>query len=240
MTRNDDQRGTGQKQQATDTGKDPATDMASWKPGSDASSAKDVKAEGDFGVPTGSGTTREREYVSENTKRSDPGTTAPFSHEFEGRRTAGAGARYDGDGSGSGGDLDPDFVGVGTGGSGVAASPPRGTSGPDDSDGSSNEMASGGPALGHNQGGVHRVGGSRRVAGTTFDRAGGDLQSTPLDQGADAATNPAARGDDSFAAEVSTGEAMGEDNPIEPSQESQGLSQDDAQAYPQKDMRGDA
>lgn len=227
MTR-DDNRNDATKQSQGDK------DMASWKPGSDAASAKDVKAEGDFGVPVGSGTTRQREYVSENTKRADPGAAQPFAHEFEGRRTAGAGARYSGDGSGSGGDLDPDVIGVG-GGTGVSASGPGAPRGPDDSDGTSNEMASGGPAAGRNQTGVHRVGGDKRVKGSVTGEA--DVYAGADHQGADAATNPLARGDDSFAAEVSTGEATGNDLSMGPSQETQGLSQEDNQMNgPQKDF----
>jgi hypothetical protein len=207
MTRDQDQ-GTGGKSQA-------AKDMSSWKPGSDAASAKNVGAEGDFGVPAGAGASRERDYVSENTKRSDPGNAMPRSGEEDGVRTTGAGASAGGDGSGSGGDLDPDIVGVGTGGSGVSVSGPSERSGPGDSDGSSAEMASGGPAEGRNQTGVHRVGGSKRVEGTTFSRSLGDASTTGDGQGAASVTNPAARGDDSFAAEISAGEAMGEDNPMD-------------------------
>jgi hypothetical protein len=204
MTRDQDQRGTGQNQQAKD--------MASWKPGSDAASAKDVAGEGDFGVPAGAGPSRERDYVSGNTKRSDPGNSMPRSGETEGLRTSGAGAAAAGDGSGSGGDLDPDFIGVGTGGSGVAMSGPSDRRGPADSDGTSAEMSSGGPAAGRNQSGVHHVGGSKRVQGTTFDRSRGDASTTGDGQGAAAASNPAARGDDAFAGEISQGEALGEDN----------------------------
>ena len=95
-------------------------DMASWRPGSEADQAKNVKADGDFGVPVGSGPSRDRDYVSENTKRSDPGGAMPRSGEDDGgdaARETGAGANAGGVGSGSGGDLDPDFVGV-AGGSG--------------------------------------------------------------------------------------------------------------------------
>lgn len=210
MTRNQDRDATGQ--QAGDEG---AKDMASWKPGSEAAAAKDVAGKGDFGVPVGNGPSRERDYVSENTKRSDPGNAMPRSGEDEGLRTTGAGANAAGDGSGSGGDVDPDFVGVGTG-TGVSISPPGGRVGADDSDGTSAEMASGGPAQGRNQAGVHRVGGSKRISGTTFDRSRGDASTTGDGQGAGSIGNPAARGDDSFAAEISTGEAAGDDNPMPP------------------------
>jgi hypothetical protein len=213
MTRNQDRDATRQQQGEKD--------MASWKPGSDAAGAKDVAGKGDFGVPVGAGPSRERDYVSENTKRSDPGNAMPRSGEEEGLRTTGAGATAGGDGSGSGGDLDPDIIGLGAGGSGVSVAGPadRGDDGvrPGDSDGSVAEMASGGPAEGRNQTGVHHVGGSKRVQGTTFDRSRGDAYTTGDGQGAAAATNPAARGDDAFAGEISAGEAMGEDNPMGPS-----------------------
>ena len=78
-------------------------------------------------------------------------------------------------------------------------------------------MASGGPAAGRNQKGVHHVGGRKRVRGTTFDRSRGDASTTGDGQGAAAVSNPAARGDDSFASEISEGEALGEDNPMGPS-----------------------
>ncbi|HZN66674.1 MAG TPA: hypothetical protein VFB66_15395 [Tepidisphaeraceae bacterium] len=218
-----DQQGM-KKNAATEKGKD----MASWKPGSDAASAKDVKAEGDFGVPAGSGPSRQREYVSENTKMSDPGAAKPRSGEDpDGVRTSGAGWTAEADGSGSEGDIDTDVLGVGTGGTGVAATGPDDTPGPDDSDGTSSEMASGRPAAGRNQTGVGRVGGNKRVKGTTFSRSEGDPSTYTDAQGADAATNPAAQGDDSFAGEVSTGEASGEDNALSPSSDSQGLQQED-------------
>src|SRR2546423_264094 len=155
MTWNQDQNRTRQQQQPKQHGE---KDMASWKPGSDAAGAKDVAGRGDFGVPAGAGASRDRDYVSENTKRSDPGNAMPRSGEEEGLRTTGTGAAAAGDGSGSGGDLDPDILGVGTGGTGVAMSGPSARTGPADSDGTSAEMASGGPAAGRNRKGVHHVG----------------------------------------------------------------------------------
>jgi hypothetical protein len=211
-------------------------DMASWKPGSDAASAKDVGGEGDFGVPEGAGPSRERDYVSQNTKRSDPGNAMPNASEFDGRRTAGAGGKWAGDGSGSGGDLDPDVIGVGTGG-GIAESGPDDRVGADDSDGTSREMASGGPAQGRNQSGVHRVGGNKQVRGSVVQDP--DISQTATGQGAGAVTNPA-RGDDSFAGEVSLGEARGQDAAMRPSQDSQGLFEGDNQAGSQKGFPGDA
>ena len=52
-------------------------DMAHWKPGSESAEAKDVAAKGDFGVPAGAGPSRDRDYVSHNTKASDPGNAHP-------------------------------------------------------------------------------------------------------------------------------------------------------------------
>src|SRR5688500_12217279 len=221
MTRNQDRDTTGQQGKGAGS-----KDMASWKPGSEAAEAKDVAGKGDFGVPVGNGPSLERDYVSGNTKRSDPGNSMPRSGEEEGLRTTGAGANAAGDGSGSGGDLDPDFIGVGTG-TGMSVSGPSDRVGADASDGSSAEMASGGPAEGRNQSGVHRVGGNKRIDGTTFDRSRGDASTTGDGQGADAITNPTFRGDDAFAGEISSGEAAGEDNPMPPGADDPGYTRDD-------------
>jgi hypothetical protein len=178
------------------------------KPGSDANAArKFADGGGDFGVPVDE--VRDREYASKNTKRADPGSALPHAG-LDADRTAGAGGPASGPGSLSGGDLDPDIVGVGTGGSGVAQSGMAGRPpGPDDSDGSSNEMASGGPAKGEgDRSGIGKIGGPTRVHGTVHS-ASDDLTSST---GADAATNPAAN-DDAFAGEVSMGEAAGQDTP---------------------------
>jgi hypothetical protein len=238
MTRDDSQGRTSGSKDASKP-----RDLQSWKPGSEGEAAKDVGGAGDFGVPVNTSHVRDRDYVSQNTKRSDPGAAQPRSSEFDGRRTAGAGAPFSGDGSGSGGDLDPDVIGVGTRGSGVAASGPRGQPGPDDSDGTSNEMASGGPAKGRNQAGVHHVGGDKRVHGSTISRDP-DIATAPITQGADAVTNPFnLEQGDAFAGEVSMGEARGQDLSMPPSQDTQGLSTEDNQAYPQKrfpdDVGGD-
>ena len=230
MTRQDD--GTNTRQDlntpaAGNTGQPGSKDMASWKPGSEAAEARNVGGKGDFGVPAGSGPTLDRQYVSENTKASDPGAAKPRSSEFEGVRTGGAGAAFEGDGSGSEGDLDPDVLGIGTG-SGLAATGPGDAPGPDDSDGSSDEFASGGHAQGRNQTLVGKVGGDKRVRGSVVSR---DLD---LTTGADGQTsdnlNNPARGDDSFATEVTLGEALGEDNAMSPSSDTQGLSDDDNQS----------
>jgi len=182
----------------------------SWKPGSDPAHAKDVGGEGDFGVPVGDGPTPERKYVTTNTKLSDPGRAKPLaSEEPDGRRDHGVGARVRGPASGSGGDIDTDIIGVGTHGAGISASGPGDAPGPDDSDGSSDEFASPPHARGSHQSGAHEVGGSKRIPGSTISHDA-DVSTSHDGQGADAATNPA-RGDDSFAGEISSGEARGED-----------------------------
>ncbi len=190
-------------------------DMTSWRPGSEAGDAKKIEAGGDFGVPAGSGPSLERDYVSENTKRADPGGAPARSGDLTGgdsARETGAGANASGPGASSGGDLDPDFVGV-AGGSGIAQSPPGGRVGADASDGSSDEFASGGHAQGHNQ----QVGKSRKVNPGSVESRADDVSTSPHGQGGAAVTNPAARNDNSFAGEVSMGEAAGEDNPASPS-----------------------
>jgi hypothetical protein len=222
---------------------------ANLKPGSSAEDARKVGGEGDFGARAGGDRTAERDYTSRNTKVSDPGAAQPWDFENDGVRDHGAGARDAGPGSASGGDVDPDIVGVGTGGSGIATSgvigrPP----GPDDSDGTSDEFAAGGHAQGRNQTGVGKVGGSKRVAGTTHS---GDVDASTSDaQGGSAVTNPRheAGGDikhsprdnygDAFASEVSLGEASGEDLGLSPSSDTQGLAEGDNQGQKGDDTNG--
>jgi hypothetical protein len=194
-----------------------------------------VGGKGDFGAPAGGdGRTADRDYVSRNTKASDPGAAQPFGYEQDGVRDHGAGGRASGPGSASGGDLDPDVVGVGTGGSGVSLSgnvnrPP----GPDDSDGSSDEFASGAHAQGRNQ-----PGGPTVIRGTTHSR---DLDASTGDvQGASAVTNPVHElgGDvthaprdgasDAFAGEISEGEARGDDNARSPADDDSDDNPDDS------------
>jgi hypothetical protein len=178
------------------------------KVGSETEAARRVGGAGDFGVAESD--TVGRAYTSANTRASDPGAATPHAGEDQ-NRTAGVGGNASGVGASSGGDLDTDLVGVGTGGSGVAASGPRGTSGPDDSDGSVREFASGPPTQntkGKNAGKV--------VGGDTVDHGGGDIETTAEGRGADAASRPT-RGDpdaidDSFVGEVSGDEASGEDS----------------------------
>jgi hypothetical protein len=178
------------------------------RPGSNPEDARKVGGAGDFGVSEKD--VNERQYTSANTKASDPGAAQPHAGA-QGGRTSGVGGNASGPGSSSGGDVDTDIVGVGTGGSTISASgvthrPP----GPDDSDGSSGEFASGPPAKGENQRDVHQVGGKKKVDGNVADPMDVRDGSVPGAQGADAATNPEARHDDAFSGEVSACEAGGQ------------------------------
>jgi hypothetical protein len=220
----------------------PDTDLASWKPGSEADKAKFVKSRGDFGIPVGSSPTLDREYVSQNTRRSDPGATQPYGWEHQGVRDHGAGARDAGPGSASGGDLDPDIVGVGTGGEGLAQSGPDDCLGADETDGRPVHTppppqrqgdAIIEPARGMNQTGVGRVGGSKRIKGTTIQ--GSDDSGGPPNVGPDAANSPDLEQDDSFASGVSAGEALGQDLGLPPSSDTQGLPEENNERYPLTD-----
>ncbi len=110
------------------------------KVGSDSGAAKGVGGKGDFGVPEND--TINRTYTSSNTRASDRGAAQPHAGEGEGR-VAGVGGNASGRGSSSGGDLDTDIIGVGTGGSGISQSGGGQPPGPDDSDGTAREFASG-------------------------------------------------------------------------------------------------
>lgn len=178
---------------------------ADLKPGSSREDAQSVGGEGDFGVKADENNRLDREYTSRNTKASDPGAAQPRSSAMSGGRESGAGGNAVGSGSSSGGDIDTSIVGVGTGGSGIAQSgttqrPP----GPDDSDGTSREFASGPPAKGEK--GPH----AGKVEGSTVDPTGGGRATQPQGEGADSATSPAEFGDDSFKGEISGGEAGGQ------------------------------
>jgi hypothetical protein len=217
------------------------TTQDSLKPGSSSEDARKVGGQSDFGAPAGGERTADRDYVSRNTKLSDPGAAQPWDFEQDGVRDHGAGGRASGPGSASGGDIDPDIVGVGTGGSGVATSgvigrPP----GPDDSDGSSDEFASGGHAKGHNQVPPGQLGGSKRVRGTTHsaerdastwgDAQGGSAVTNPIHElGGDVLHAPHDALGDAFASEVSIGEALGDDNALPPSSDT-GEDDDDRDA----------
>ena len=223
MTRQDERNTAEDRNQANPNRNPGSKDMASWKPGSEAAEAKNVGGQGDFGVPAGAGTTREREYVSENTKMSDPGAAKPRSSEFDGVRTGGAGAVFEGDGSGSEGDIDTDVIGIGSG-AGLSAEGPGDAAGPDDSDGSSDEFASGGHAQGRNQSGIGKVGGDKRVRGGSTVSRDIDVTTGADGQTSDNVNNPA-RDDDSFAGEVTLGEAKGDD---EPSRDADETNEDDS------------
>lgn len=187
------------------------------KPGGSRQDAAAVGGKGDFGVRADDAINRE--YTSRNTKAADRNASHPRSGEpeTEGQRVSGAGGANSGVGSSSGGDLDTDIIGVGTGGTGIAQNPSKEhVSGPDDSDGTSREFASGGPAKGENQTHVGKVGGDKRVRGGTTHQMPDDAASGTGGQGSDAATSPdaAERANaygDGFAGEVSGGEASGHD-----------------------------
>lgn len=173
---------------------------ANLKPGSNPEDAARVGGKGDFGVPERN--VVGRTYTSRNTKASDPG--AAQAHGGEGdNRTTGVGGTGSGVGASSGGDLDTDFVGLDGSGLTASGADRQHHPGPDDSDGSSNEFAGGPPAQGRNQDDPR----PQHVKGTTHQPP--DEQT--LEGGADDATN--ARGaTDSFAGEISSGEASGGDS----------------------------
>ena len=176
------------------------------KVGSDRNAARRVGGKLDFGAPEDN--LRERQYVSEETKRSDPGA-APIRIKTTGPRESGVGAPESGPGGASGGDLDPDIVGVGFGGSGVAQTGPTRTEGPDiTTTGGSEPFAAPGPK-GHRPSGPPRI---ERVRGSTVDHSGGDISTTGGGLDASSVTNPQARNDDSFAADINDDEARGAEN----------------------------
>jgi len=217
MTRHDPRDVTRENQQ--DPTRQPGSkDMASWKPGSESAEAKNVGGKGDFGVPAGSGPSRERDYVTENTKRADPGAAVARSGDIDGGdgvRTTGAGGAATGDGSSSGGDIDTDVIGVGSG-TGIAEGGPDDAVDASETDGSSDQFASGGHAESRNAIPRGRVGGDKRVRGGSVVSGDLDFHTGADGQTSDNVNNPA-RGDDAFAGEVTLGEALGEDNPVGPS-----------------------
>jgi len=120
------------------------------KVGSDPSAAENFAEKHDFGIPSEDAapdmTIEDRDYPGRpaGNKRTRSGAS--------GKRTVGVGSTEGPDGKGSGGDVDSDIIGVGSGG-GVSSDGELGKpSGPDDSDGSSNEFASGPPAKGEPRG----------------------------------------------------------------------------------------
>ena len=173
---------------------------ANTHPGSSIEDARAVGGKGDFGVPESN--VVGRTYTSTNTKRSDPGG-APARAGDDDSRTSGVGGNASGVGSSSGGDLDTDIVGVGADGSGLAASGNvHEPSGPDDAQQTSPRHAD--PA----RKGVYTPPASASVRGSTVQRA--DDQTTGA-TGADSASNTHSD-DDSFAGEISSDEASGEND----------------------------
>jgi hypothetical protein len=182
------------------------SDQNSGKVGSDPQAAKGVGGKGDFGVPESD--VVGREYVSRETKANDPGAAPVRIKVGDEARESGVGSNESGPGSGSGGDIDTDVVGVGFEGSGVSSSGPDRTEGADiTTQGGSEPFAAPGP-----KGNPDAPPRREVVKGTTIDRTGGDLSTTGggLDSGS--VSNPQARNDDSFAADIQEDEARGGDN----------------------------
>ncbi|HWB53661.1 MAG TPA: hypothetical protein VG722_05690 [Tepidisphaeraceae bacterium] len=168
------------------------------KPGSSETDAKKVGGEGDFGVPESD--RHERDYTSANTEQSDPGHAHPHSGSMS--RETGVGGNASGPGSSSGGDLSPDFAGVGTDGGMSQNGPDKNYhGGPDEAQQTSTppHKPKAAPRQNLNQPGEQQ---------STVLRSPDKTTSNP--EGADAATNPEARQDDSFAGEVSSDEASGQ------------------------------
>ena len=119
------------------------------KVGSDPNAAGNFAEKHDFGIPSEDAapdmTVEDRDFPGRpaGSKRTRSGAS--------GKRTIGVGSTEGPDGKGSGGEVDTDIIGLGSGG-GVASDGVVGRpAGPDDSDGSSNEFASGPPAKGENR-----------------------------------------------------------------------------------------
>jgi hypothetical protein len=119
------------------------------KVGSDPDAARNFASEGDFGIPSEDAapdmTVEDRDYPGR------PAGNLRTRSGAGGKRTVGVGSTEGPDGKGSGGDVDSDIIGLGTAG-GVSSDGEIGAKpGPDDTDGSSNEFASGPPAKGENR-----------------------------------------------------------------------------------------
>lgn len=107
--------------------------------------------------------------------RQDIGTTQQVRDSGVGGRDAGPGGR-------SSGDIDTDIVGIG--GSGLAqGGPDENVSEAESTTGSSDEFASGGRAKGENTLPKGKVGGSKRVRGSTNDRSGDDRETAQRESG---------------------------------------------------------
>ena len=168
------------------------------KVGENPQAAKDFGAANDFGAREDNRI--EREYASHATRSRDKGAT-PGHSGGDGQRVSGVGANESGPGSGSGGDVDTDIIGLGSGGGTVAASgithrPP----GPDDA-----------PQFPPRKS-RRATPATQTVAGTTFDRSGGDTSTTGAGQGAASVSSPKNRYDDSSVGEISNDDASGADN----------------------------
>ncbi len=164
-------------------------------------SAQSGAGKGDFGVPASGPHSAERDYVSQNTRRNDPGGALPRAGEDgeDDDRTVGAGGNASGVGSSSGGDLDTDLIGFGSGGAISESGPTHRPPGPDDSDGTSAEMASGPPARGEASQKADRI------EGSVVQRPSGNEPA----EGADSAGTSHGNDDDSFVGEISSDEASG-------------------------------
>lgn len=179
-------------------------DINSLKPGSNPADAAKVGGKGDFGVHEND--VVGRAYTSANTKASDPGNAQANSFEHGEARQSGAGGHDSGPGSSSGGDIDTSVVGLG--GSGLAQDIGKDEQGgAAETDGSSRNAASGGPARGENQTNVGKIGGAKPQLRDVMTPADDRM----LNVGADAASNVEDDADDSFRGEISSAEASGRD-----------------------------
>src|SRR5882762_2331014 len=119
------------------------------KVGSDPEAAENFAEKHDFGIPSEDAapdmTVEDRDYPGR------PAGNKKTRSGASGRRTVGVGSTEGPDGKGSGGEVDPDIIGL-DGRGGIASDGELGnTEGPDNSDGTSNEFASGPPAKGENR-----------------------------------------------------------------------------------------
>ncbi len=167
------------------------------------SNSGNIGGKGDFGVPV-DGSRAELDYASNHTKHADPGAAQEADFEQDGVRDHGVGGPASGPGSSTGGDLDVDVIGVGDGGAGLAIS------GPDGFDSTSGARRADEATQDSNP--SHRARKPLtevpRVKGTTFSRG---VEEDDVARGSDAATN-SHMSEDSFAGEISRGDARGEED----------------------------
>jgi hypothetical protein len=121
------------------------------KVGSDPKAAENFAEKQDFGIPSEDAapdmTVEDRDYPGR------PAGSKKTRSGASGRRTVGVGSTEGPDGKGSGGEVNTDIIGLDGSGGGVASDGEIGnTTGPDNTDGSSNEFASGPPAKGEHRG----------------------------------------------------------------------------------------